>query len=196
MKTYTFQPETNDAQNYYYFNNGFSSSELDLISKGVENIPFEIATTAAGIDEVRKSNIKWIPQTEEWEWLYYKLMDFAQRANNEMWRFDLKSTPELIQYTEYHGTENGKYDWHQDLGPGELSIRKISMTVQLSDDHEYTGGDLEFWHGGTSLEDTDSAPRGKGTVVIFPSYLNHAVKPVTSGVRKSFVLWLGGGHFK
>ena len=41
-----------------------------------------------------------------------------------------------------------------------------------------------------------AAPRGKGNVVLFPSYMVHSVKPVTKGTRKSFVLWLGGGHYK
>jgi PKHD-type hydroxylase len=195
MKIY--KPKENDAQQYYYFNNGFNQEELDWISNNVERLEFERAQTALGKpDPVRTSNIKWIPHTEEWDWLYQKLMHYAEIANNELWHFDLHSAPENIQYTEYYATENGHYGWHQDLGPGELSIRKVSMTVQLSDDTEYEGGDLQFWYGGDSLEECDNAPKGKGTVVIFPSYLNHAVKPVTKGTRKSFVLWLGGGHFK
>jgi PKHD-type hydroxylase len=39
-------------------------------------------------------------------------------------------------------------------------------------------------------------PRGKGNVVIFPSFLLHRVVPLTSGNRKSLVLWVGGGHYK
>ena len=196
MKVY--KPKQNDAQNFYYFDNGFNQQELDWISKGVERLEFERAQTALGKpDPVRNSNIKWIPHTDEWDWLYQKLMNFAEKANDELWHFDLHSAPEHIQYTEYYATENGHYGWHQDLGPNELSIRKVSMTVQLSDDTEYEGGDLQFWYGGDSLEEgVDNAPKGKGTVVIFPSYLTHAVKPVTRGTRKSFVLWLGGGHFK
>lgn len=194
MKNY--QPKENDAQQFYYFNNGFNQEELDWISINVEKLQFEKATTARGDDPIRSSSVKWIPHTEEWDWLYKKLMDYATVANDELWDFDLISAPENIQYTEYYASENGHYGWHQDLGPGELSVRKVSLTVQLSDDNEYEGGDLQFWFGGESLEDCLDAPRGKGTVVIFPSYLNHAVKPVTKGTRKSFVLWLGGGHFK
>ena len=118
-------------------------------------------------------------------------------AKDVVWNFDLTSAPECIQYTEYHGSDMGEYAWHQDIGPNELSARKISITVQLSDDNEYEGGELLFWMGGNSLEDNNLvAPRGKGTVVLFPSYVVHAVKPVTKGIRKSFVLWLGGGHYK
>jgi len=102
--------------------------------------------------------------------------------------------PEQIQYTEYYGTNKGHYDWHMDLGSqGFMKFRKISVTVQLSDSNEYEGGDLQIWTGG---QYPMTAPRGKGNVVIFPSFMMHRVTPVTSGTRKSFVLWLGGEHYK
>jgi PKHD-type hydroxylase len=74
-----------------------------------------------------------------------------------------------------------------------LSLRKVSITVQLSDPSEYEGGDLDIWQGG---KEYITAPRGKGTVVIFPSYMMHRVSPVTVGTRRSFVLWLGGEHYR
>ena len=197
MNSIIYDPPRNNAMDYYYFNEGFSTEELEKISEMVKNIPFHNATTASGEIGDRKSRLKWIPQNQEWNWLYEKLMMFARLANDEMWNFDLVSAPEYIQYTEYHGSDRGEYGWHQDIGPGELSARKVSITVQLSDDSEYEGGELLFWMGGNSLENNNlTAPKGKGTVVLFPSYLYHAVKPVTKGIRKSFVLWLGGGHYK
>jgi PKHD-type hydroxylase len=66
------------------------------------------------------------------------------------------------------------------------------MTVQLTDGTDYQGGDFEIMRG----RDIEQLPKGKGTVLIFPSYLLHRVTPVTSGVRKSLVLWLGGASFK
>lgn len=197
MKAYIYDPPRNNSTDFYWFKDGFTTEELDKISKQVEQIPFQVANTASDMEDIRTSKIKWIPQTEEWNWLYEKLMMFARIANDEMWQFDLTSAPEHIQYTEYHGDVNGEYSWHQDIGPDELSTRKISITVQLSDNSEYEGGDLKFWLGGKNLEDNALfAQRGKGTVILFPSYLYHAVTPVTKGIRKSFVLWLGGGHYK
>ena len=46
------------------------------------------------------------------------------------------------------------------------------------------------------LDGIEKAERNAGCVVLFPSYLMHRVTPVTRGTRKSFVLWLGGGHYK
>lgn len=197
MNSYIFKPEENKSLDYYWFDQGFSKKELEWIEDGVNKLQYTRALTEVGETEDRKSNIKWIPQNPEWQWLYAKLISMASEANKEMWGFDLHSTPEEIQYTEYESSELGKYDWHQDIGDGMLSTRKVSITVQLSNSNEYEGGDLCFWRGGDSLDtNTVIAPRGKGNVVIFPSYLLHSVKPVTKGTRKSFVLWLGGGHYK
>lgn len=197
MNSYIFKPEENKSLDYYWFDQGFSKKELEWIEDGVNKLQYTRALTEVGETEDRKSNIKWIPQNPEWQWLYAKLISMASEANKEVWGFDLHSTPEEIQYTEYESNELGKYDWHQDIGDGMLSTRKVSITVQLSNSNEYEGGDLCFWRGGDSLDtNTVIAPRGKGNVVIFPSYLLHSVKPVTKGTRKSFVLWLGGGHYK
>jgi PKHD-type hydroxylase len=191
---YLFSKKHVDLQNYYYFDSGFSSEELDKIYNDVAEIDFVQATTIGGDNkEARSSSIKWIPQNMKWNWLYGKLMDMAVEANKALWDFDLYSAPEQIQYTEYYASEGGHYIWHQDIGPGMLSLRKVSITVQLSDSNEYEGGDLDIWQGGKGHI---TVPRGKGTVVIFPSYMMHRVSPVTVGTRRSFVLWLGGEHYR
>ena len=186
------QPE-NDPQQYYWFEKGFTPAELDKIYKDVANIPFEKATIIGGEDTeidktVRSSSIKWIPQSNEWSWLYDKLTGMASEANKALWDFDLISAIELIQYTEYYDVEGGHYDWHQDIGPGDASKRKVSITVQLSESDEYDGGDLQIWPGGK----IKTAERVLGGVTVFPSCLLHRVTPVTKGVRKSLVFWVGG----
>ena len=107
--------------------------------------------------------------------------------------FDLYTILDDIQYTEYYATKKGHYGWHQDIGSGWLSKRKVSITVQLSGPDEYEGGDLEYWRGGDGCE---TAPKDKGLVFIFPSYMMHRVTPVTKGIRRSFVLWVGGEHYR
>ena len=192
-----FPKHTCDLQNYYFFNQGFSTEELDKIYKEVDIIPFQQAII--GNDEenldIRSSSIKWIPPNEQWAWLYEKLMNMIIEANDAIWHFDLHNLTDYIQYTEYYAEKGGHYNWHQDMGPGEMSKRKISITVQLSDHDEYEGGDLEYFKGGDP-EKADKAPRGKGVVFIFPSYMMHRVTKVTKGTRRSFVLWVGGEHYK
>jgi PKHD-type hydroxylase len=198
---YTFPLETPVNQtNYYWFQEGFTPEELLKIETQVTELPFQVAVTEQGGQDKgenldsRSSSIKWIPFSENTKWIYDKIGTMAYEANKEMYNFDLNFMPEQIQYTEYYGTDKGHYDWHMDIGSqGFMPFRKLSVTVQLSDPDEYDGGDLQFWTGG---QYPISGPRGKGNVVIFPSFLLHRVTPVTTGTRKSFVLWLGGGHYK
>jgi PKHD-type hydroxylase len=186
--------------NYYWFQEGFTPEELIQIEKQTTAIPFQPGITEAGGQDEgknldsRSSSVKWMPFNDENKWIYDKIGDMALEANNEMFHFDLSHMPEQIQYTEYYASNNGHYDWHMDIGSqGLMPFRKISVTVQLSDPDEYEGGDLQIWAGG---QYPMTAPKGKGNVVIFPSFMMHRVTPVTQGTRKSFVLWLGGGHYR
>jgi PKHD-type hydroxylase len=192
-----FKEDVN-LQNYYWYKEGFTKEELNKIYEGVAKLPFNDATVFGSdnfevLKEIRSSSVKWIPKNEEWMWLYEKLMGYASTANNEVWKFNLISAQELIQYTEYYDTAEGHYDWHQDIGPGIGSQRKVSITVQLSEADEYEGGDLEMWSGGNHVA---VAERGAGVVFIFPSYMMHRVTKVTKGTRRSFVLWVGGDHYR
>ena len=75
-------------------------------------------------ENIRKSRIKWIPQNDNWEWLYSKLANMITQANDNLWKFNITQIPEQIQYTEYHADVEGKYDWHQDIGLGHCFKKK------------------------------------------------------------------------
>ena len=200
----TFPQNTELNQvDYYWFEKGFSNIEINNALEISKLYDFQEALTQFeresnnGKKEEnsnRKSNIKWIPlQADKTDWIYYKLMQQTLEANFNYWKFDLSHIKDVIQYTEYNGDELGGYNWHIDVGPHPINHRKISITVQLSDPDDYEGGDLEIWTGGVN---PIKAPRQKGAVVMFPSYLLHRVTPVTKGVRKSLVLWVGGNTFR
>jgi PKHD-type hydroxylase len=191
-----FVPKSSEMTEYYWFKEGFSKSEIDIILKNMVTIPFQEAAVAEGtkgdaLHEVRKSEIKWIPQNQHFKWIYDRLAKLIIEANETLWQFDLTGILDNIQFTVYH-EGGGHYNWHLDIGPRELSWRKISLTIQMSEDEDYEGGELEFMRGPYPQK----APRGKGVVVVFPSYLLHRVTPVTKGTRKSMVLWVGGGRYK
>ncbi len=209
MKSYIFNQKENDPQQWYWFQEGLTKQEVDKVIMLASELPIERATTlnSEGVDVeqndpdgVRSSMVKWIPPTYEWDWLYKKMIEMAEEANDELWNFDLVSADESIQYTEYYANEKGHYDWHQDVGPGEhASKRKISITLQLSEDDEYEGGELQISGGGDGngiLAASQTCPRGKGVGVLFPSYMMHRVSEVTKGTRRSLVLWVGGAHYR
>jgi PKHD-type hydroxylase len=115
-----------------------------------------------------------------------------QGANEQFHNFELTGFPDDFQYTVYHSTEGGHYDWHMDLSTRQPIPRKLSLSIQLSDPDDYEGCDLQFY-GHHQLE---TAPRTRGTAIVFPSYILHRVTPVISGTRKALVAWAGGPKFK
>ena len=108
---------------------------------------------------------------------------------NKNYGFDIRGFGDALQVARY--TEGDYYDWHMDIGKGNSSTRKISISIQLSDPADYEGGDLEFF----GMADFQP-PRGLGTAIAFPTFLAHRVKPVTRGVRLSLVTWIAGPPFR
>jgi|TARA_R100000808_G_scaffold8057_1_gene23057 PKHD-type hydroxylase len=191
---------------YYYFENAFTDEEIKLIQEEAEKVPPQVGKTGkdGSTSEVfRKSEIRWLngnqPYTDgdtvhhgdDFIWLYKKLWTMVEEANRNVWNFNLSHGRDAIQHTIYR-EGGGHYDWHMDCGAGMQRQRKVSLTVQLTDGDDYEGGELQLWRGQSSL----NAPRGKGTVVIFPSYMMHRVTEVTKGTRESLVLWVGGDHYR
>ncbi len=135
------------------------------------------------------------------EWFYSRLEAFATRMNRAFWQFDLGAGDagaghdrdcrlhESLQILKYRSSDKGFYDRHLDTGiSGVTSLRKLSVTVQLSPATGYSGGDLEIMTGMKTLP----MPRSEGAAVVFPSYMMHRVTPVTRGDRFAIVMWFTG----
>lgn len=142
------------------------------------------------IDDLRKSSIILLPVTTETLWIYQKLSNAVIQGNKERYGFDLAGYNDNLQLTEY--TEGDFFDWHLDFGTKAVSTRKISITVQLSDESDYEGGELQFMTNNKSV----TAPKTKGTAILFPSFIMHRVTPITKGVRRSIVAWASGPSFR
>ena len=121
--------------------------------------------------------------------MYPRVIELMLGANKGVWQY-LPEELETIQIGTYTAGEAGYYDWHVDrstsggLSQAKKVDRVLSGSIQLSDPSLYEGGAL--------LVGPVTAPREQGSLVIFPSYAMHTVRPVTSGVRYSLVLWLQG----
>ncbi|MAK80316.1 MAG: hypothetical protein CMJ17_00325 [Phenylobacterium sp.] len=100
---------------------------------------------------------------------------------------------ENIQFGIYR--EGYFYKPHRDFDPSCPNVRKLSVTVQLSDSHHYEGGDFRLWDF-FGNEVADPKWRDKGTILIFPSCLKHEVTPVTKGTRMSLVQWYIGPEWR
>jgi len=151
----------------------------------------------------RDSNVVWFSD----RWIYKEIQPFIRMANrNAGWNFTWDWS-ESCQFTKYK--KGQYYDWHCDSfsepyekeGPTKGKIRKLSVTVTLSDPKTYKGGELEFDFKQENPNE-NSRPKickeilPRGSLVVFPSFVWHRVKPVTKGVRYSLVLWNLGFPFQ
>ena len=149
---------------------------------------------AKGLDkqDLRRSDVGWINGQGASAWLFERLWAAVGEANHHIFHYDIQFL-EPLQYTVYRSTDTGFYSKHYDWGSGDAGMRKISFSLQLSDDFEYSGGDVLLYTG--QIEPVP-IPRKKGTICVFPSWMMHEVTPVTQGVRKSLVGWFQGPvHF-
>lgn len=216
-----------NLQNYYwYFKSVLSPKFCDeLIAYGKKNQE-QIALTGIVDDKrnlksqpltkkemkdlkkKRDSNIVWMND----RWIYDQIQPYVHQANKSAgWNFEWDWS-ESCQFTKY--SKEQYYDWHCDSWDipynkpedpnSHGKIRKLSVTCQLTDGSEYTGGELQFDRRNYDphMRDEDKHVLTvkeilpKGSIVVFPSFVWHRVQPVTKGTRYSLVVWNLGYPFK
>jgi len=135
----------------------------------------------------RVTTISWIP-FNALKPMYNKIASVLDSTNKNHFGFDTVEITEPAQFTEY--PPGGFYDWHTDndlSGMNEPPVRKISMTLLLSPESQFTGGGLELVAEGKTPTNLK-----QGHAIFFASFIRHRVKPVQTGVRQSLVMWFGG----
>ena len=175
----------------------FSPKQCQMVIDKGMSLKKEIASVGmdekpeGGVDTKKRiTNISWIPFKDMPE-MYRDIEKIMLQANNNHFGFEGMQLTEVAQFTHY--LEGGFYDWHMDTdvqGKHQPPVRKISMTLLLSDPSTFEGGELEIISKGKT------ANLKQGQAIFFASWLQHRVKPVTKGERKSLVMWFGGPSFK
>ena len=204
---------------YWYFQSAIPSRICDDIVKYGHQLQDQTALTGnfssnklnqkqiKDLKKKRDSNIVWISD----RWVYKEIQPYVNQANiNAGWNFEWDHS-EACQFTKYK--KGQYYDWHCDSwdkpyyrpenpqDPSNGKVRKLSVTVTLSDPKDYKGGELEFDFRNLD-PDKPRKPRKckeilpKGSLVVFPSFVWHRVCPVKSGERNSLVIWNLGYPFK
>ena len=171
---------------------------------------------------VRDSNISWLND----QWIYDLIFPWIRLANKRAgWNYNF-DWAEPAQFTIYN--KNQFYGWHSD-GQNDIhsvkrrkipgvydethcdkslftpeknlvgKVRKLSMTLMLSDPKDYEGGNLKFdfgVHQKDRFREISGDQTTQGSMVVFPSHKYHCVTPVTSGTRYSLVIWFNGRPMK
>jgi|TARA_R110000851_G_scaffold178759_3_gene325718 PKHD-type hydroxylase len=198
---------------YWYFKSALTPKFCDdVIKYGLQQKDAMALTSSYGnkkltkqdvlnLKKRRNSDLVWLNDT----WIYKEIHPFVVEANQKAgWNFQWDSS-QSCQFTKYK--LNQYYDWHCDIEnkiDNNGKVRKLSMTCQLTDGSEYQGGELEFDFRNYDPPQRDESKHlvkckeilPKGSIIIFPSFVWHRVKPVTKGVRYSLVVWNQGLSFK
>ena len=180
---------------YLWFEKLFTAEEVEQILALWNEHQADMASVSGDVDnhyevELRKSSVIMLPPADQTMWIYKKLSDAVLQANKERYDFDLVGYNDYLQLTRY--AEGEFFDWHLDFGTKAVSTRKLSITIQLSDESEYEGGELQFMTNNKTVV----APKTKGTAIMFPSFVMHRVTPITKGVRHSIVGWASGPSYR
>mgnify|MGYP003631197092 FL=1 len=210
----------NISNYYWYFTSAIPPKICDDIIKYGLSKPESMARTGEygdkkltkdqvkNMKKKRNSDLVWLNDS----WIYKELHPYIHKANKFAgWNFEWDRS-ESCQFTKYK--HNQYYDWHCDSwdkpynkkegDPDNGKIRKLSMTCQLTDSSEYEGGELEFDfrnYDPHMREENKHLKQAKeilpkGSIIVFPSFVWHRVKPVTKGTRYSLVMWNLGYPFK
>lgn len=142
--------------------------------------------------EKRRTNVSWMFPDDNNRHIWQKMSDAIWQANRQFFQFDIRGCYEGAQLGSYTAEDQGHYNWHTDAGLETTNVpRKLSMALLLSDPSEFEGGNLEVNVNG----DTIAVEQKRGRAWFFPSWMIHRVTPVTKGIRRSLVLWMGGPAF-
>ena len=201
----------------YWVPNFLTDVEIQKTIKYVEDLPLQCGGVGDIIKEKKKpftldyhiknlnsgivpreriTNVKWIELNSDTNWLYKKIINQIHKVNQENFDMILKFV-ENLQFSEYTESQQGFYSKHNDCGDsGRLEnfvdIRKLSFSIQLTDEKEYEGGDLILYVNDREIK----APRSKGTIIFFESDIVHEVKPVKKGIRHALVSWVCGPNLR
>ena len=192
---YQFSPhnDRSTAIQIYQELSTFTSEEIDQIRSIGDALPKTTVKLYGNYDNTHvDAEGSHFPLNDDTSWIYEKYSNIIVSCNSRTFKYKLNGLAENLYYHTYSGDKLHHFNWHYDVGPSTIAPRKLSCSLQLSSEDEYTGGDLEFM----DLNEPLRASKSKGLVVIFPSYKAHRVTPITSGVRRALIAFATGPNLK
>jgi len=174
---------------FAYWEKLFTPEECEKIIKIAKNKGLVKGETEKKIN-IRSSQICWLDYTDDLDWVYNRITNIVLNLNERFFQFDIFGLNERLQFTNYKAPSD-KYGRHVDRALN-IPVRKLSLSIQLTDSKKYKGGELILYENDEGTE----MKKEQGTLILFPSYILHEVKPVTKGERNSLVGWITGKQFK
>lgn len=194
-RSYAWDLRSCNSVPYAYHIGYFTSQECDRIIEQGSKLPS--VQSYLGSDRlidtsIRQNQVAFFQNSDsDVHWIYQKVSQAVKDINKQFWNFDLNIL-ETLQFTIYDKPDDF-YTNHIDMSFGTVEQRKLSVSIQLSDPDTYQGSNLEFMQCGDRYYEPI---RNRGTIIMFPSFMQHRVSPLISGTRYSLVSWVIGPPFR
>lgn len=99
---------------------------------------------------------------------------------------------EYLNLNVYNWVNKGEYSWHADKVLNEPYDIKLTAILNVGTE-ELIGGNFELFLNEPIVIEEINEP---GTLLVFPSFIQHRVTPVTSGERVTISRWVNGPTYK
>lgn len=167
--------------------NFFNSFECSLLlehfnknrSKDFQDFPGEGKNLNCFVADIDEKNV-----------LLNKFFSYIEEVNEDFFGFDLyMKKPRGINVNQY--LPGHEYKFHLDRTFfGSLSDVKLTAVCNIST-KKYIGGNFELFMG-----ESREIEFNPGSLIVFPSFFYHRVKPVIDGERYTFSAWFTGKNWK
>ena len=129
------------VNSYAYMEKVFTKEECEKIINIAKKKGLMKGITT-GKSNARLSKISWLYSSDNLEWVFRRITDVVLNLNSKYFDFDIFGLNEGLQFTNYKAPSD-KYEKHIDRSLNIL-VRKLSLSIQLTDPNEYKGGEFLF----------------------------------------------------
>jgi PKHD-type hydroxylase len=173
---------------WYSYQNVYTPSECEqILNSCIDNKSDYYVDRGAD----QKKVLTLLTETTKVEHLLTRFFNNAEQCNHENFGYKLHGKPLTVNLNIYENDKN-EYPYHRDhLALGSASDIKLTAILNLSPD-QYRGGELEIFDGMDLVVPEIVA---QGSMLIFPSFLFHRVKPVI-GKRITLSTWFIGPNWR
>ena len=176
----------NEAQNLFLELNLFSKDECNEILKflqGLEDTTYVVKLGSQSYENGCSMKSADLIQTEETQWIFDKVKNYISSKLN----VEFTANPHAV-FRRY--VEGDYFLEHRDhINKDGADKRYFTVSVQLTPDNEYEGGNVK-------VNQRTIVNKNLGSAAIWGSNILHEVSILTKGSRTSLIFFVSSKHIK
>jgi PKHD-type hydroxylase len=180
---------------WYYYLNTINKKDIINLNKVINQNHNCLLEDVKALKANKVCEVKII----QWKFVKHILKEIESliyNTNKHIFGFNTHQINDFdyVNHNTYDSKQKGHYDLHMDSEDWNKHIYTFKLTCLLNiSEDKYEGGEFVIFDGKEHLINEFNTP---GSLLIFPSFMYHGVKPVTKGIRKSLAIWLTGNHWQ